>query len=263
MVKLKLKFKLPQPVKVGLLIIASFYLLILVILGIFALLIKPAAGRLVAGVKTSSAALQAKDLNQVESGLNQAQGELNVIENKFRLVSWIRFIPGPGGYAADLSHGLKAGESGLAAAQITVAALKPYADVLGFSGEDVSLNINSAEEKIMFILDTFDKISPQIDDISAKLNEVEAEASQIKASHYPAKYRQPISQIQASLKSSKDVLANVQPLLSFLPKLLGEPDRQQYLLVFQNNAELRPSGGFLTAYAVLEAHKGKITPLLS
>jgi hypothetical protein len=75
--------------------------------------------------------------------------------------------------------------------------------------------------------------------------------------------REKISQLQDSLKSSEDVLKNIKPLLSLLPKLLGQNEAQTYLLIFQNDAEIRGSGGFLTAYAILETFRGKITPVLS
>jgi hypothetical protein len=44
---------------------------------------------------------------------------------------------------------------------------------------------------------------------------------------------------------------------------LGNPEPRRYLLLFQNDAELRPTGGFLTAYATLTILRGKITPGIS
>ncbi|MDP1709761.1 MAG: DUF4012 domain-containing protein, partial [Candidatus Komeilibacteria bacterium] len=146
--------------------------------------------------------------------------------------------------------------------------IKPYADILGFSGVETQLNIQSAEEKIIFVLDTMDKISPQLETIGQSVAKIETEIKYINPRRYPQKlFGRPIrSQLvnaQASLVAAKDSLANIKPLLTLLPKLLGEPDPQKYLLIFQNDAEMRGSGGFLTAYAILETHKGKITPLLS
>lgn len=56
------------------------------------------------------------------------------------------------------------------------------------------------------------------------------------------------------------------PLLSFaeatvdvLPSLLGFEEKRTYLLLFQNNMELRPGGGFIGSYALGTLDKGKIT----
>lgn len=255
--------KFRRPLIIGLLSLLSFYLVIIIYIAVVALTLKPTATNLTSSLKNSSTALQNKDLGQIETNLNQAKGQLQIITSRFKLVAWTKYVPLIGGYISDASHGLTAAVSGLDAGTIVVESIKPYADVLGFSAVDANLNIQSAEDKIMFILQTLDKISPQLDTLNQKISLIEQEVSQIKSKHYPKKYGVKISQIQASLVSTKGILANMKPLLTLMPKLLGEPEAQQYLLVFQNNAELRPSGGFLTAYAVLETFKGKITPKLS
>ena len=43
-----------------------------------------------------------------------------------------------------------------------------------------------------------------------------------------------------------------------LPKLLGEPTEKRYLVLFQNDKELRSTGGFLTAYAQFRLVHGKM-----
>ena len=48
------------------------------------------------------------------------------------------------------------------------------------------------------------------------------------------------------------------PLIKALPSLLGEKEGKKYLLLFQNDAELRPTGGFLTYYAVFRVEEGDI-----
>jgi len=50
-------------------------------------------------------------------------------------------------------------------------------------------------------------------------------------------------------------------LLDASPKLLGFDTKQQYLLLFQNNFELRPGGGFIGSYGLLQMDHGKIADL--
>jgi hypothetical protein len=45
--------------------------------------------------------------------------------------------------------------------------------------------------------------------------------------------------------------------------MLGIDTPRKYLVLFQNDAELRPTGCFITAYAVLQVNKGKITTIES
>ncbi|AKM79364.1 MAG: hypothetical protein UX85_C0002G0059 [Candidatus Beckwithbacteria bacterium GW2011_GWB1_47_15] len=230
--------------------------------------VKAPAQKTLDSLRASFTAIQNKDLTAAETSLSQARESLSATQAKYRLISWAKFIPVYGGYVSDGQHGLNATSFSLDAGQIVLAAIKPYADVLGFEAKDADLNIQSAEEKIIFILDTLDKIAPELDNVSAKVAQIEFEISQINPRRYPQSFRgRPVRgqliTIQDSLKSTKETLANIKPLLSLLPQLLGEPDPKTYLLVFQNDAELRASGGFLTAYAILETHKGKVTPVLS
>ncbi len=47
-------------------------------------------------------------------------------------------------------------------------------------------------------------------------------------------------------------------LLPQLPEILGQNSRQTYLVLLQNNTELRPSGGFIGSYALVSFEKGKL-----
>ena len=47
-------------------------------------------------------------------------------------------------------------------------------------------------------------------------------------------------------------------MVKVLPSLLGESKEKKYLVLFQNDKEIRPTGGFMTAYAVFRIEKGII-----
>jgi len=50
----------------------------------------------------------------------------------------------------------------------------------------------------------------------------------------------------------------VQETVSLIPDFLGFNRSQTYLVLFLNNTEIRPGGGFIGSYAVLRINKGKI-----
>lgn len=54
-----------------------------------------------------------------------------------------------------------------------------------------------------------------------------------------------------------NLFVNAQPLLMNLPSLMGDPADKRYLIIFQNDKELRSTGGFITAYAQFRLVKGK------
>src|SRR5258708_31859868 len=48
------------------------------------------------------------------------------------------------------------------------------------------------------------------------------------------------------------------PLIKIVPELLGMNGKKTYLLLFQNNTELRPGGGFIGAYGLVSFDKAKM-----
>lgn len=48
------------------------------------------------------------------------------------------------------------------------------------------------------------------------------------------------------------------PFLKVAPVILGTPEKQTYLFLLQNNTELRPTGGFIGTYGILQLQDGDI-----
>ncbi len=48
------------------------------------------------------------------------------------------------------------------------------------------------------------------------------------------------------------------PLVNALPDILGFPEPSNYLVIFQNTDELRPSGGFIGSYAILQSKNASL-----
>ena len=70
-----------------------------------------------------------------------------------------------------------------------------------------------------------------------------------------------------ALQTLSDTLIKWLPAMTgphpVLANLLGLPNLTRYLLVFQNSGELRATGGFMTAYAFITFHDGKLGKIQS
>lgn len=53
--------------------------------------------------------------------------------------------------------------------------------------------------------------------------------------------------------------AELKDAVSLMPNFLGYDKPRTYLVLFLNNAEIRPGGGFIGSYAVVKLNKGKLT----
>jgi hypothetical protein len=62
----------------------------------------------------------------------------------------------------------------------------------------------------------------------------------------------------AKLKEVEPFVAMILNTIDTYPTLLGFEERKQYLVLFQNNFELRSSGGFIGSYGVLTIEQGRV-----
>lgn len=194
--------------------------------------------------------------------LKKTQDHLNLTKQSVDALWYLRFIPLASLYYNDIYHLLNAGSYGLSGAQIAVDAIKPYADLLGLKGKG-SFTAGSSQDRISTAVLTLGKITPRLDEIETQLVQAKTEIDQVNPDHYPglfggSKIRDQLTQLKTLTDNGVQFVQQAKPLVRDLPSVLGEPNDQKYLLLFQNDKERRPTGGFLTAYAIFRVSKGVI-----
>lgn len=128
-------------------------------------------------------------------------------------------------------------------------------------GEHLSLAMNalfSGSEKLGDSLKTFNEES--------EMAEIEAEKLQnilfkIKSESLPDKYVDQFLALRDSSTRLVKVLQEITEATDKLQNFLGVSRDKRYLLVFENNAEMRGGGGFLGSYALVDFKDGKINNL--
>lgn len=83
----------------------------------------------------------------------------------------------------------------------------------------------------------------------------------VNPNNLPDAYRQQFESLNQQAGLLADSLNNFVTLAEQLKEVLGLSRDKRYLLVFQNNTELRASGGFLGSYALVDLRGGKIRNL--
>ncbi|MCK5416123.1 DUF4012 domain-containing protein [Candidatus Parcubacteria bacterium] len=74
-------------------------------------------------------------------------------------------------------------------------------------------------------------------------------------------FRNKISCFEDYLIEAHEFLTKAIPLSKILPEILGYPEKSSFLLILQNNDELRPTGGFIGTYGILEVENSDILRL--
>ena len=208
-----------------------------------------------------------QDLTKIERDFAGLDGLVTQIEENIKPLSWTKNLPFFGNYYKDVEHILRAAHRGVAAGSILIEAVEPFADVLGFKTEGTEAFLD-AEKKIEGLVKVMPEVAPRLDEVAAEFAVIRQELETVDPSRYPVSFKgQPIRSLLADAKQTmntvEESMPDVKELLTVLPGVLGDPTRKTYLILFQNDKELRSTGGFLTAYALMTIEGGKIIDVQS
>lgn len=265
----KLRLKRPAGRKIAVIggILGLFFILLLIFLVLPIYQIYAQALETQKQAEITYSAVKNQDIKLAKDELAQMQDELKKLEARVDKIGWVGYLPVMGNYQKDLKHGLTAGLAGVEGVQIAVEAIEPYSDLLGLEGGS-SFVEKSTEERLETGITTLDKITPKLGDIAAKLEIVKTEIDAIDPNRYPENIRgKEVRTKLVMLKDQIDKLAGLfidsRSFLEAFPELVGARDPKVYLVLFQNDKELRPTGGFITAYAYFRLDKGKFEVIKS
>ena len=208
------------------------------------------------------AKLKTQDIAGGREELAKTKIEVASLEKELQGLAFLKFVPLANGYFNDVDHLVKASTYGINAGIIGADALIPYVDVLGLKGKGTFTG-GTAQDRIRTAVQTMGKVVPQIDNIEKELVSAQKEIDQVDPAHYPPigklkKVREQLQQVKDITNGAVIAVGQGKPLIKSLPSLLGEKEGKKYLLLFQNDAELRPTGGFLTYYAIFRVEEGDI-----
>ncbi len=102
-------------------------------------------------------------------------------------------------------------------------------------------------------------IAPAIDVSAKALAESRAELEKIDVQSLFAPLRSSVAAVQYKVTTASSVASNADIAAELLPNMLGRKGTRRYLLMFQNTAESRPTGGITGSFGVIEAKNGKIS----
>ena len=252
--------------------ILGFILVFLVFNAVSGFLIYQKGLKLVESAKTLSQAAKSQDLAKINAEIVNTKRALDAVSSSYKLIAWEKFLPFAGNYISDGSHAIAAGQAGLDAGNSLLKVVEPYSDLLGFTNGQAVLGAKTgeqtAQDRIDFIIKTIPDLIPQIDTISGQVKIVQDEISQINPDRYPEKIKgiavkSQIKNVEDLINEASVFLLNGKPFLESAQYLMGVDSARTYLVLFQNDKELRPTGGFMTAYAILKVDKAKISTVSS
>lgn len=176
------------------------------------------------------------NFTQANSNFTKAQNEISQYNSVF--IEMLKLVPEQG---KKLDYGLKLISAGSA-----------FSSAANHISEALSENNDlSLTDKIKLVSDNLKQTKDEIKIASKNISEIDPK-------FLPEEYRDQFSVIKDKLPTLSNNLDNLTDLMDVSLQLLADNSMKRYLFVFQNNNELRPTGGFMGSIAIVDIKEGKI-----
>ena len=105
------------------------------------------------------------------------------------------------------------------------------------------------------------RLSAAAASVKPDISEAESALAAVRLEDLPREYRTALEQVRLLLPIVHSGIDQLLALNEIAPDLLGLEGRRRYLIMFQNNHELRASGGFMGSFAILDVDDGRVQSL--
>lgn len=96
---------------------------------------------------------------------------------------------------------------------------------------------------------------------SEKIEQATLTLNEVNPDKLPVDYQENVKTLKAELPKINSSLKQVLSLSETMLMILGHEQSKRYLVVFQNNREIRATGGFLGSFGLIDIDKGKVTKM--
>jgi len=181
-------------------------------------------------------------LDNAQTNFEQANQKISSIDSEIQTI--LKLIPTNQANLADAEYMLRIGKLVSSVGK----------DLINITSGLKEENDQKITEKISAIQDKAATLLPQLQEINGDLNKIRLEA-------IPEDKQETFKQIKGYFSLALNDIENLSSLATTLNVVLGQEHFQRYLVVFQNNNEIRPTGGFMGSFALLDVDQGEIENL--
>lgn len=118
-------------------------------------------------------------------------------------------------------------------------------------GSEVNAPESDLAEKLIFFQEKLDESYPKINNAKKLLDEVSPEI-------IPKDNQENFVEIKSKVERLQFLIEKLHSFVCILNEVIGVSGPRRYLVIFQNEAELRPTGGFIGSFALIDVTRGQV-----
>ena len=108
------------------------------------------------------------------------------------------------------------------------------------------------------LLKTLYESGPELNGLKADLDLTLINLNKVEADGILSPFKVQIDAVKSKLIAASGLLSEATVVSQLAPEFFGYPTQSNFLVLFENNAELRPTGGFLGTYGILQTDNGDV-----
>lgn len=274
------KKKLRRPNKPGLILLLIASITVFVLAGAAIYLVVIPAQKITGSVNTIMSSLssiqqdmEGKDLTRLDGYINNISTELAAISSEVDKYQFLQELELTKGYYLNLQIVQDISRDVGILLSTSLPELKVILKSVGYAVEegdpvdimeagDVAIDNSNTEDQINGIIKELPRVIQLYDEIESQVIDIIKQFNQLDPNYIPAigsgSLKQKVTNAQQVTSEFPAISAQLKQTLGVLPQLLGSEGPTSYLVVYQNEKEMRASGGLLSAYGNLTIDKGEL-----
>jgi hypothetical protein len=220
--------------------------------------------------KLSSSLINDRDLVAYEKNLLKLESDLkNLRSVRDSKIGHLRNFPFVKDYYSDIDTFINTGLIIVDAGKEVRKIIEPFADAMGIRiSEDKPVAKVGFADAVATWISVMPKVAANLDPVIIKLDEAGDELKKINAEKYNINIlglykndlRPGIKFAQESLSQAREYGPDAKEALLIFPGILGVgTGEQRYMIIMQNDAEIRATGGFWTNFATFKVRNALLT----
>lgn len=206
-------------------------------------------------------ALQRRDIETLNFELKYFRPQVEAIKKASVKIGIFAPLPLVGPYAADLKNTGEAGLEGYDSVIQMASFMVPLLPGVTFEGWQKNSLTNSQTLKAGDVAKILPSVSTELGKYKNNLESISQKLMTLDEARYPEYFRgRPVRKYIAQLRNGSSLINkyfdDLIGALAMVPELIGTTGPKNYLIIIQNDKEIRPSGGLLGGYAFLSMENG-------
>lgn len=213
---------------------------------------KTAINQAITAVKSKDFATASQKAQEAQNHFIQAGEDLSVISSK----PWMKNFFVYRNQIDDLTYLTKTGEILSRAVNNSAVLANRFQEVISSSPTGDFNNLSKEKKAEFFQLAK--ESAPELNGVKADISLASLNLEKIHQIGILLPVFSQIQDIDKKLTEANSLLDSVVPLAELSGYFVGSPEPANFLILLQNNDELRPTGGFLGTYGILTVENGEI-----